>query len=319
MPAFFDSGFVYKEQAWHGLATVVEHALTAEEAIVAAGLDWEVGLVELVTADGRETPWFATERKDTGELLGSVGNRYTPVQNRDLFTFFDPVVNRAEGAFYHTGGVLKGGRRVWLLAKVPYDFWVPGVTEDLIQSYVLLAAGHDASLQVIAEVTDVRVVCWNTLRRALEKKERRRVTIRHTSGALERLAQAHEVIGLAAVEAEKTRAMAEAMLSVKIGQEYLRGYLKALFPSANEDRGEKPSKKARTARNMVQQLFEFGANNILRGMRGTGWGLYNATAEYCDYLIPLRKDTDPLDRIWFGQSAQVKEKAAALLLKEARG
>ena len=36
------SVFVVKDPAWHGLGQVVENALNAEQAIEAAGLDWDV-------------------------------------------------------------------------------------------------------------------------------------------------------------------------------------------------------------------------------------------------------------------------------------
>ena len=48
---------------------------------------------------------FATIRTDTNDVLGIVGNRYSPIQNKDAFTFFDALVGQDE-AIYHTAGVI---------------------------------------------------------------------------------------------------------------------------------------------------------------------------------------------------------------------
>jgi hypothetical protein len=83
---------------------------TAEEAIVAAGLDYEVKLTAMQTEGG--TPVSnrkAVVRTDTNDVLGIVGNGYVPVQNRQSFGFLDAVV--AEGGLrYQHGRGLRQGR-----------------------------------------------------------------------------------------------------------------------------------------------------------------------------------------------------------------
>ena len=70
---------------WHGLGTRLDAPATSAEAL-AAGLDFTVELSPLHTADGTPVPdrWAAV-RSDTGGVLGVVGGRYRPIQNRDCF------------------------------------------------------------------------------------------------------------------------------------------------------------------------------------------------------------------------------------------
>jgi len=101
--------FVVKEPAWHGLGQVVQEALTAEEAIIQAGLDWDVLKTPIhYSVDGKQLTVnnkFAIIRNDDNRALGIVGKDYVPVQNREAFSFFDALVNEKE-AIYHSAGAL---------------------------------------------------------------------------------------------------------------------------------------------------------------------------------------------------------------------
>ena len=104
MPAYFESGFVVREQAWHGLAQVFADAPSIDDAIIAAGMDREVKLFPLVAQvecdDGMlEYPMpddFAVMREDgQGDWtpLATVGNQYVPLQDRDAFQWFAPLLH----------------------------------------------------------------------------------------------------------------------------------------------------------------------------------------------------------------------------------
>ncbi len=318
MSDFVQTMFSFREMPWHGKGKVVDQALTAQEAIVAGGLDWEVELAEVTVAGVPLEDYFATVRQDTGRVLGIVGKRYQVVQNRELFKFFDPVIDPEEGTIYHTAGVLKKGRRVWILAKVPGDFYVPGIEDDLIQNYVLLASSHDGSLHVTAMHTPIRVVCWNTLSMALRGKQTM-VQIRHTASAQYELAMAHTVLGLATKRIGVVKEAARALAGYQVKPGFLKRFLRVLFPSKPEQRGEDPSGVTRNTRARVEMLFEAGNTNTLAGMEHTGWALYNAVAEYADHDWAARRGTDTLDRTWFGGAEDLKLKAFRLLMQQLGG
>lgn len=185
--------FVVKEPAWHGLGQVVQEALTAEEAIIQAGLDWEVVKLPIYFGDNvKISNKYVIVRSDNNVPLGIVGKEYTPVQNREAFSFFDALVSKKE-AIYHSAGALGKGERVWILAKLPTDIIVG--RDDLINNYVLVTNTHDSSGMLMALMTPVRVVCNNTLTVAISKATNK-VLIRHTRNIHENLRQAHELLGL---------------------------------------------------------------------------------------------------------------------------
>jgi len=124
------------ETPWHKLGTKLEKPATSEEAIQEAGLNFTVQKFRLQTATNNlpvETH-YATVRTDTMEVLGVVGSRYEPIQNKDAFRTFDALVGEGE-AIYHTAGALGRGERIWLLAKLPDYIRVNG--NDVVEKYRL--------------------------------------------------------------------------------------------------------------------------------------------------------------------------------------
>ena len=103
MSAAVESMMFAGETPWHGLGNKVDSTITISEAIENAGLNWNVGLKNLQTVDGIPVSHRATYREDTGNVLGVVGPRYTPLQNQDAFDWFQPFLDANECSL-HTAG-----------------------------------------------------------------------------------------------------------------------------------------------------------------------------------------------------------------------
>lgn len=64
-----------------------------------------------------------------------------------------------------TAGVLRGGKKLWALAKTGQETMLAG--GDKVKAYLLLATSCDGSLATTAQFTSIRVVCNNTLQMAV--------------------------------------------------------------------------------------------------------------------------------------------------------
>ncbi len=312
------SGF--NEVPWHRKGKVVAGAMTAAQAIRDAGLDWEVVLrpvfVDLPSIGmQRLEDKSATVRLDNNFVLGVVGQRYRVIQNKELFGFFDPVVDRGE-AIYHTAGALYEGRKVWLLAKLPEEYYVPGVPDDLIHNYILLASSHDGSLRVTIKHTPVRVVCANTLGFALNGMSDE-LSIKHTATAQYELSQAHVALGLATKRMGALIQAAEVLAKYQMTPVAVKVFLKELVPSQPEELGGEPSSLTEKKRDRINILFAGSEANTIKGMKYSGWAMYNAVTEWVDHDWMARKGTDRLDRAWFGTGQKLKVKAFRKLVKAA--
>jgi phage/plasmid-like protein (TIGR03299 family) len=306
-----DGMFYVGETPWHRLGVKLDREATAEEAIEAAGLNWDV-IKEPITVRGKVSEhWRAVVRDDTSEILTVRTDTFEPLQNRDAFKFFDGVVGAGE-AIYHTAGSLRGGRRVWILAKLPDELDLGG---DKLAPYVLLANGHDGKLQVTMKPTTVRVVCENTCDAALQMNGQKQVKFRHVGNVLNKVNDAREGLGLVkaynALLFAQIERLAETRLTDAESGDYFRKVL-----GWNPDK--KPTEQPIVARRVSQaaQLYTDGAGAKLATADGTAWGAYNAVTALLDHCYNDRaqKQLDAaLDRrlqsMWFGQDANTRQVA----------
>ena len=313
--------FYVGESPWHGLGTRLENVATSQEALTAAYLNWTVECRPIYLGNGTPIPGhWATVRTDTAEPLGVVGNLYTPIQNEEAFAFLDALLGEA-AAMYHTAGSLRGGRKVWALAKLPQDLVV--VPEDVVNKFLLLLNSHDGSTAMTCRFVTTRVVCENTLNAALrERGVTHQVAVRHTPNVRERVEEARRVLGISLKYFDVFGQRCQAMSAKQLNQKLLEAYFRAVIPLQAEGESE-PSDHAKKVHEALAYLFEEGRGNRLRPVRGTLWAAYNAVTEYVDHMRGFTRNGN-LRANWeesalFGAGAEIKQRAhaaAMVFLKE---
>ena len=169
MAANVETMFSTREVPWHGLGQIVAEAPASKEALQLAGLDWKVIQKDIITVDGYSIiPGFkANVREKDEKVLGIVSDRYKVVQNEEAFEWTDALLGA--GVRYETAGSLQGGRKVWMLARLPHQYIING---EEITPYMVFTNSHDGSGAIKVAMTPVRVVCNNTLNLALSTTKR---------------------------------------------------------------------------------------------------------------------------------------------------
>ena len=323
MPAEIDSIMYAGEMPWHKIGTHVgDSPVKSDVAIKRAKLDWDVGLWRPYVVDDKgeliecENNW-AVVREDTDSVLSIVGNRYEPVQNTDAFSFFDEVIGK-KTAMYEVAGSLDGGKKIWILAKLPQKTIVKiGKHKDVTNQYLLFASSHDGTGSVRMLYTPIRVVCMNTLTIALKGAGTSGISIRHTGSVHDKLDEAQKTLSLAKDYYDDFGEVAQAMANASFGEKKLTSLVRELVPTKDED--DVPGKTL-GIRDKILSIHESGMG--LDNFRGTGWGFFNAVAEYADHNKTvkgdkIRKDNSEnrLDSIWFGSGAALKRRAFDLVQK----
>jgi phage/plasmid-like protein (TIGR03299 family) len=287
------------------LGNKVDSDIGIEDAIVAAGLDWEVGLKDLFTGEGTPVPARATYRKSDDSILGVVGPRYTPLQNKDAFDWFQPFLDANECSI-HTAGSLHSGQKVWVLAQLNRDSSeiVPG---DEVGKFILLSNSHDGTTAIRVGYTPIRVVCANTMAMAHSKGSGSQlIRIRHTRSSQKNLEQVRDIMDNINVQFEATAEQFRFLASKNFNQADIRRYVKTMLGiegTVDEDI------KTRT-RNILDEILTLveGPKQSATGVRGTWWAAYNGYNEYLNYNKGRTED-NRLDSLWFGQNANDNVKA----------
>lgn len=313
-----DNVVLARKPAWHGLGTVTEEAPTIAGALQLAGLDWNVDAWPISATDGERRIAIGTHvcnvRSDTREPLGIVGTGYVPLQNHELAGFAEQLMGA--GARIESAGSIRGGKRVWFLARTEEVVELGANGDDQVVPYVLLANGHDGTLAFCVQPTSVRVVCSNTFHLALGRSKEdaaagRALRIRHTSGMSWRLDDARRVLEAHGVIVASFRKQAQSLTAKHLNRGEVRAYFDSVYAKAFT---EPTSDRGRTRRDNVLRDW-WGSmdstRNSLDGIRGTPWAAFNAVTDWADHSFGGDKlDRDErLFRSWFGSGAELKSAA----------
>ncbi len=290
---------------WHGLGTEINQDTSFWDAFELAGLDWEVDTKPLFTGDGEKVSHRAAYRVSDGRILGIVGKRWTPLQNRDAFEIFEPLVDAGEMVI-HTAGSLRNGERIWALCQLNQDN-SEIVAGDEVAKFVLLSNGHDGKLAVHFGFTPIRVVCANTEALARGSKASKLVRVRHSRFVKQNVQDLRNVMNFANQEFEATAEQYRYLASKGINSEDLDKYIKIVL-GIGEKSADEMTTRSKNIVSSIEDLFESGRGSDIAGVRGTYWGAYNAVTEYLNYSKG-RTANNRMDSVWFGQNGTMNQKA----------
>ncbi len=281
MPANVETMFYVREAPWHGLGNRVEHALSSDEALKEAGLDWTVIQKSIQTEDLDDIPGYkANIRASDGRMLGVVTDRYKVVQNHQAFAFADELLG--EGVRFETAGSLQNGKKVWMLAKLPEHYIILG---DQICPYLVFSNSHDGSGSIKVAMTPIRIVCQNTLNLALNSAKRIWITI-HTGDIKSKLDEAKKTLLLAENYMDKLGAEADRLHKVKITDHRVMEYIDFLIPMP--DNASKLQEKNVQLLRSDMQLRYFAAPD-LSNVGKNGYRFINAVSDFATHSKPLRE------------------------------
>ncbi|CAL62003.1 Conserved hypothetical protein [Herminiimonas arsenicoxydans] len=295
---------------WHGLG----NQLTAKQPIEVwqkeAGMDWDI----------REAPVrFMTEsagnlgaimsfpenkvlfRSDTNEPLSVVGQRYQVVQPREILEFYRDLTE-ISGFELETAGVLKGGRKIWALARTGQSSTIKG--NDVTNGYVLLATACDGTLATTAQFTSIRVVCNNTLAIALSGSNGA-VKVPHSTAFDPQAVK--QQLGISVSTWDTFMYRMKGLSERKVKSKEVQNYYLRVFADQSKTASGHTNERAMTK---AMAMFDgHGKGAELASSKGTALGLLNSVTEFIDHERRARSTDHRLESAWFGQGAHMKQKA----------
>lgn len=167
--------------------------------------------------------------------------------------------------------------------------------EDVVDKYIVFTSSHDKSAKISALITDIRVVCNNTLNMALNTKNK--VSLRHTKNVRDKFNQFSELLGVSNKYSAEAKLVLEHLSSVKVTQEMVNNYIYDLYiPSDKLElvKGSKDinlisteliSNKLKNKVNDIKQYVEKGPGQNI-GI-GTAYWLYNGVTSYILMVLSI--------------------------------
>ena len=225
------------------------------------------------------------------DVLATVGKRYKPVQNEELFAFADAIHDANADCRWESAGSLKKGKVVFGTVDIPRTMVIdPQGANDETKLYLIVWTSHDGSVAVQAAVTPVRVVCQNTLNLAM-KNAKQSFKIRHTQSVEGRIQVARETLGLALGYFDEFEKEAQGLFAQAITDAEFSKLIQTIYPKPIKD-SKGALKKWENKVVLLDELYFNSPTNAT--IKGTKWGAFNAITERLDYYRTGRGNSETL-------------------------
>ena len=246
-----------------------------------AGLDWRVLQEPIYTTEGEAICGYKANVRDSDrKVLGVVSDRYKIVQNQEAFAFTDELLG--EGVRYETAGSLQGGKRVWLLARLPHEYIISG---ERITPYLVFFNSHDGSGAIKAALTPIRVVCQNTLNLALSTA-RRSWSMIHTGDIQGKMQEARDTLFMAEKYMDSLGREFETLRKKKLAEKQVREYIEILLPIEDGSTPQQAKNTKKLREDLEARYFDAPD---LKDLGNNGYRFINAVSDFATHSNPLRR------------------------------
>lgn len=307
--------------AWHKFGTLVQGAMTAQQAMELA-IAWEAMPLALYAhapcqspqahlADKWSSKFFKVPsqgifRSDTGAHIGTVGTGYEVIQPQHMFDFVDSLIE-GSGYHYESAGALRGGSVVFISARVgQIDVLGSG---DITRTYLAFINSFDGSLVAQAYLSGTRIVCMNTLQMSLSNQQAK-LRFKHTKNVHTRMSAAQSLIANVQQTETTLKEKLETLAQRKITKKATyTAMLDSLFPG--------DSTKTENIKREITSLWAYNDGNAFEDWKGTGYALYNAITNYVDHSRATRGEDKAAARAEsaiLGSGAALKARALETIL-----
>lgn len=298
------------EKPWHGLGNKLEAQQSIDVWKVNAGMDWQIEESEVRYISGTNHVGVINAfpeqkvlyRSDTKAPLAVVSKRFQVVQPGEILEFYRDLT-ACNGFELETAGVLREGRKFWALARTGQSTTLKG--RDKVDGYLLLATACDGTLATTAQFTSVRVVCNNTLQIALGQASGA-IKVPHRSTFDPEAVKRQ--LGITVSSWDGFVARMKALVDRPVDPDSAEGLLRRVLTYQGQDTKAMVVNEQAVA--TVRALYDGGGQGAqMASSRSTAWGLLNSMTEYVDFHRRARSDDHRRDAAWFGQGAQIKQRA----------
>ena len=348
-----------KEVPWHNIGQFVGEAKDAYEALELAQLNYEIkkgplwasfipndctthrianGTFEFIDSNGKLIGTSPVRsvlipnlksiyRDDTKDVFGTVTDGYEIVQNVESLDMIFSIIKGSDlsdkkDIVIETAGALKKGETIFVTARMPSYMIDTKTGKDLVDKYIVFTTSHNKSEKLTALITDIRVVCNNTLSMAMRTP--RKISLRHTKNIRERFDEFSTLLGVSKQYSMEVKLTLESFTNIQITAETVREYVYDLIiPSAKRELVRGKTDLAKIDKELISQRLKNKVSEVIdyidRGPgqqveRGSAYWLYNGVTAYYSNGIDYKDKENRFSEIMGGTAEDNIAKAYDKLL-----
>lgn len=333
-----------RQDIWHRLGQQFDGdgLMTADEAMSLANMNREITTIPVPAtdehgmpfhvADGLDMPHFvilqgtaigvSADGNPIGaptKIVGITGSQgavgHADLQIRDRFELAEAAIFASNGeARWSTAGLLRDGRQGFATMEAPPTIIDPDGCRDIIRKYLTVTWSFDGSRSTELGVSDVRVVCANTMG-AHDRNKQAIIKVKHTSKAEERMALAAQHWAMAQNSSEALKVFAERMIRKADGKTALRKICDEVLNLKHDpDASDQTNTIRARKRDEIYTLYHASTNAEAVG--DNCWAAYQTVVEYFDWFGDVKgkdKDLTRLRNQFDGTHDGIKQKVAGFL------
>ena len=253
------------------------------------------------TFESMQTNSFGIFRNDSGAWLGTVGDRYTTIQNKDLAEIIVKIQSEFGGKI--RGGSFKNGAKVYYQNSLPDHV----INEHKIKRFITCLNSHDGSGSVCFGASNTVVICDNQFHYMSRELE----SFRHTSNAETRLKLAVENFKKQLDKEQHIMNTFDKMNEVQLDKNIVSMVIENMFNVKRDD----DIKDISTRKHNQMVSFDNVCAKELNEKGSTLWGLFNAVTHYTNHVQVSNSKTDRLSNVIQGAGARLNRQTYAILDK----
>jgi phage/plasmid-like protein (TIGR03299 family) len=296
---------------------------SAHDLMVKANLDWEVTLenVFINETDPIEVPdRYATVKWIDGKIepLAVVGSRYKVLQNSEIFSCLDDIVNNSD-ARYGAAGELKGGNVVWATIELPANVTVG---DDPHNAYVIARTSHDGSMPFQMTPVVNRLSCTNQINAAMMSGKAKGIyyRVKHSPNSSINPDDIRKAFKIMNEDVQKYATVSSYLRSIEFSNAEFKNFVNRVYPLPSKiefspyemlSAGERTS-KTRAERSRASALNVWiGETHTQDNIKGTKFGAFQAIVEATDHFS--KNYEKQASKMILGTDIAIKSRALQLL------
>ena len=323
-----------RKQSWVQAGTAV-NAGSASEAAQQAGLDWNVMLADMEAVVSNKVNEYESVadhypvpkrqaviklgKEDNNEVIGVVGDKYKIVQNMEVFSALDTLVDSGD-ARYTAAGEYNNGANIWMVMELPTGVQV---ANDPHAAFLLVQSSHDGSCAVRIRPIIERLFCANQINRIIKGKHKNAYTyvMKHTTNSQLSVNDIRNITQLTYDSIQQYETVASTLLDRKVDERQVKNIFKSVWalPSEVENAPEELLSQGQRRQRTIALNGRDSAWNIYsqsptqENIRGTAFGVWQAVIEHADHYASGGSDRRAIATI-SGRNDRIKDKALDLIL-----